>query len=107
MGIVLEELRKKNAELFKQFCDEAMDKADELLKGSKNDDYNQGGVEITDYFDLNNPVLAAFAPCWRKALREKSLICSGKNPNNESLLDTIVDHLNYLRMLYSTIKLNS
>lgn len=99
MGIVLEELRKKNAELFKSFCDEALIKAEEIFAGSKNEDYNSGGVEITDYFDLKDPILTAFAPCWRKALREKSLICSGKKPNNESLLDNIIDNLNYLRML--------
>lgn len=44
--------------------------------------YNSGGVRIFDYFDLKDPILAAFAPCWRKALREKSLISSGNVPQN-------------------------
>jgi len=92
---------------FRELCDEAIEKADKLFKGKKDHDYNRGGVEITDYFDcIGDPVKAAFCPCWRKALREKSLIASGNIPENESLLDTIVDHINYLRFLYATIRTN-
>jgi len=92
---------------FRRFCDEVIKEADRLFKGSKNADYNSGGVLIQDYFDcIGDPVKAAFAPCWRKALREKSLISSGIEPKNEALLDTIVDHINYLTFLYAVIKLH-
>lgn len=92
---------------FRQLCDEVIEEADKLFKGSKNADYNSGNVFIQDYFDcIDDPVKAAFAPCWRKALREKSLISSGRPAKNESLLVNIVDHINYLRFLYSIIRLN-
>lgn len=105
MGMILEEIRVKKDKRFRQFRDEAIKRANEIFEGSKNSDYNSGGVRIFDYFDLKEPVLVAFSPCWRKALREKSLICSNKEPQNESLLDTIVDHINYLSFLFATIKM--
>jgi len=102
----IEKIRARKDAKFRVFYQEAIQKAIKLVEGSKNEDYNSGGVKITDYFNcIGDPVKAAFCPCWRKTLREKSLISSGHSPNNESLLDNIVDHINYLAFLYAITKL--
>lgn len=98
----------RKSDLFKKYCDEAIEKAIQIRKGSKNDDYNSGNVEITDYFDsLGNMVEGAFYPVYRKVLRLRSLIASGNKEQNESKVDNCIDLINYTAFLYAALKMES
>lgn len=86
---------------FRLLCDEAIEKADKKLE-ERGQSYNKGGVYITDYGDsLEDPVKARFHSVWENALRLKSEVNSGVNPE-----DKIIDLINFTRFLYAALKMS-
>ena len=92
------------AKKFREYTIEALDKAKEILLGSKDSDYNSAWIEMLDYF-LPFPSLFAWQMCRLKQLGSTSLLFSGKKERNESKLDTCIDEINYRAMLYAAQKL--
>ena len=74
-------------------------RGDDLLFGTKDHDYNSGGIDVIDYYPYG--VWSAITEINRKVLRLMSLYGGDKKPQNESLEDTWVDLLNYLRIGYA------
>ena len=98
------EHREMMAKKFREYTVEALDKAKEILLGSKDSDYNSAWIEMLDYF-LPFPSLFAWQMCRLKQLRSTSLLFSSKKERNESKLDTCIDEINYRAMLYAAQKL--
>jgi hypothetical protein len=63
------------------------------LRKKKGEDYRSGGVVMKDYFPFG--MQSYFTMINTKNLRLKSLLTSGKDPNNESIRDTLLDLMNY------------
>lgn len=107
LSSILDVVKNGRAEInqeFRELCDEAIEKANKLFKGSKDRDYNSGGVMLSDYFDcIGDSVRAAFCPVWRKTLRVKSLLSSGNIAQNESLKQNAIDAINYWRFFYAAL----
>lgn len=80
---------------------EAIQKA-VALKKKKNRDYNSGGVNKFDY-DLHGSV-TCLDDIWKKVLRLRSLVDSGKEPSNESIEDTLIDIINYSADFYAFLQ---
>lgn len=93
---------------FREYVKEAFKNAAEILWTAKNNDYNSGGVKITDYFDYEGKEKMPekiFHEVWKKTLRLRSLIFSGKKPKNEALEDNCLDLMNYAAFLYAALRL--
>jgi len=80
-------------------------RADDILFGTKDQDYNHSGVDIADYYK-HWPVQCAMHDIRRKFLRLMSLLGSDDNykPKHESVDDSFMDLLNYVRIGYAIIK---
>ena len=100
------EHREILAKKFREYTIEALDKAKEILLGSKDSDYNAAWIEMLDYF-LPFPSLFTWQMCRLKQLRSTSLLFSGNKEHNESKQDTCVDEINYRAMLYAAQKLEN
>ena len=81
-------------------------KADDIIFGSKDHDYNSTTgvkVDILDYYK-NWPIEGVLHDINRKCLRLQSLLLSDRKPNNESIEDNFTDLLNYTRIGYAVYK---
>ena len=81
-------------------------KADDIIFGSKDHDYNSTTgvkVDVLDYYK-NWPIEGVLHDINRKSLRLQSLLLSGREPNNESIEDNFTDLLNYTRIGYAVYK---
>jgi len=63
------------------------------LMESKHGDYNEGGVTLESYFPFGNKSYAQMLHV--KTMRMVSLLQSGREPNYESVEDTVRDLINY------------
>jgi len=72
------------------------------LKKRKSHDYNSGGVNKFDYNLHGN--ITCLDDIYKKVLRLRSLIDSGKKPSNESVEDTLIDIINYSADFYSYLQ---
>ncbi len=86
----------------KKLIGEMTDEADELLFGTKDEDYNSGNVDITDMFPFG--WYSAYTFINKHLNRLLSLYSPGaKEPNHESVKDNWLDLLNYVRLGYAVI----
>ena len=93
-----------NSEVKKLICD-MTDEADELLFGTKDEDYNSGSVDITDMFPFG--WYSAYTFINKHTNRLLSLYSPGaKEPNHESIKDNWLDLLNYVRLGYAILSAN-
>lgn len=76
--------------------------ADNIIFGSKNHDYNNGGIELEDYFPYG--VFSAITFINKHLKRLESLYNAGVDPQNESIKDNWMDILNYVRIGYAISK---
>lgn len=85
----MEEKWKNLSELFipKPFIEAA------TLRKKKGEDYRSGEVTMKDYFPFG--LISYFTMINTKVLRLKSLLVSGKEAQNESIRDSLVDLMNY------------
>lgn len=104
MNLINEKWRQKTMDI-NQFSMmkylEAIRKA-VALKKKKSSDYNSGGVSKFDY-NLHGSQ-TCLDDIWKKVLRLRSLIDSGKPPENESIEDTLIDLINYSADFYSYLQ---
>jgi len=101
-------MNKPLEQFFREYIKEAFKNATKILWTAKDEDYNSGGVKVTDYFDYDGRGKMpekVFHDVWRKTLRLKSLIFSGKKPKNEALEDNCLDLMNYAAFLYAALRL--
>ncbi len=75
---------------------------DNILFGTKDEDYNSFGVDILDYYPF--PVEGIMHDINRKTKRLLSLLGSSTTPNNESIEDNFRDLINYSRIGYAIYK---
>jgi len=88
-------------EFAKQKYDECLRKAI-VLKKKKSHDYNSGGINKFDY-NLHGSI-TCLDDIWKKVLRLRSLIDSGKEPSNETIEDTLIDIINYSADFYAYLQ---
>jgi hypothetical protein len=74
-------------------------RADKTMFGGKDHDYNNGGIELQDYFPYG--VFSALTFINKHLKRLESLYNSGAEPDNESIADNWEDLLNYVRIGYA------
>jgi len=92
--------------LFNEMIKKAFKKAIKTWR-AKDNDYNSGHVGILDYFDYEGEEKMhkkVFHDIWKKTLRLRSLISSGKKPKYEALEDTCIDLMNYAAFLYAALE---
>jgi hypothetical protein len=80
--------------------------ADDVVFGKKDHDYNSIGgvkVDLLDYYK-DWPLEGMLHDINRKVLRLKSILLSGREPDNESVEDNFMDLLNYVRIGYAVYK---
>ena len=75
---------------------------DDILFGTKDDDYNSSGIDILDYYPF--PTEGLLHDINRKTLRLISLLGSKSKPKNESIEDNFKDLINYARIGYAIYK---
>lgn len=80
---------------------EAIQKA-VAIKRRKNKDYNSGGVNKFDY-NLHGSQ-TCLDDIYKKVLRLRSLVDSGKAPENESIEDNLLDIVNYAADFYAYLQ---
>lgn len=88
---------------FEKLVKECTARGDNIAFGSKDNDYNSGGIDIEDYYIYG--VKSGMHILNQKMTRLFSLIESGKEPANESVEDNIVDLMNYVRYQYAVWKI--
>jgi len=81
---------------------EVLDRAYTMATGSKNRDYNSGGVTWEDY--NRRGASSILDMIWRKVLRLCSLEAVGFKARCESVLDTILDLIVYAGFLYVQLR---
>jgi hypothetical protein len=72
------------------------------LKKRKSVDYNSGGINKFNYNLHGN--ITCLDDIWKKVLRLRSLVDSGKEPLNEPIEDTLIDLINYSADFYAYLQ---